>query len=297
MPKQFLLQFCAVVVLFCFTGCYPDPPEIKEVSNQVSSAQVYAVCYPLQFAAQQLVGDELNVQFIGPPAGESAVDWRPNRADILAMQAADMIVTNGIGAQYADWLLTVSIPESKLCDTASRALKLRDFIQVDDVEIVHTHGPEGEHSHPLTVSHTWLDPAMFQKQVNYLADQLKIQYPDQNDSIETSRKTLTDQLDVLVDKTEKLKKSLAGAKVITASPKLKFLTRSLGLDDLHLNLKSSDPVDDQVDQVKKFWSGLDPKVRPKWILFPGFSPDTQLETFLNELGLGVAVLDTVESQI
>ena len=106
------------------------------------------------------------------------------------MQHAGLVVANGRGAEVAKWLETVSIPDSRLCNSATRGLALADYIAIEDLRMVHAHGPEGEHSHPTMVGNTWLDPAIAKKQSAYIAQELMRVFPER---IADSRKPASTQ--------------------------------------------------------------------------------------------------------
>ena len=151
---------CLGLILGCGKTVEPGFTKPKPAAALVN--QVVAVSYPLTFITEQIVPDVVGVVF--PAAGSAAPrTWKPDRKSIGKMQAVDLIIANGTPAPYAKWLTQVSLPESKICNTATKGLLLRDYIAVEDVTITHSHGPEGEHSHAMMVSRTWLDPSMAKK--------------------------------------------------------------------------------------------------------------------------------------
>ena len=69
---------------------------------------VYVVNYPLQYFAQRIAGEHAEVVLPVPPDVDPAF-WMPDVATIAAYQRADLILLNG--AQYAQWLTKVSLPQ------------------------------------------------------------------------------------------------------------------------------------------------------------------------------------------
>lgn len=198
------------------------------------SNRVIAVSYPLQFLTKRIAGDEITVEF--PAQGEDPPNWRPDRSDITSMQAADLIVANGVGAPYANWLKTITLPESRVCNAATKGMSLKDYIAVEDVTIVHSHGPEGEHSHPTMVARSWLDPTIAKKQAKYIASELTRVYPVKASDFARNLSALNQDLDQLITELDKIKTSStvqASPTVLTTNPQLKFFTRAAGLDDRH----------------------------------------------------------------
>ncbi len=283
-------------------GCQTENPSAAEVATGTTRSGepfVIAICYPLQFLTEQICGDVIEVQSAIPPAVDGET-FRPSREDILKMQTADLIVANGNGAQYAKWLETISVPESKLCLTATRGLALTDYIPVEDIRYVHSHGPEGEHSHATMVAYTWLDPAMARKQAGYIAQRLAKTFPEQTALFEKNLSKLNDQLDEL--------SSLLGnhddstPTVITANPRLKFLTRAAGVNDKHLNwfdpptleqaakdLEAVCPLSDNINSLNDSNAPVD----GSQVFLSTYPVGTELEKLLNKHGLNVVVIDPI----
>ena len=214
-------------------GCQPGKQTLSGADRSAKEADsntIVATSYPIQWVTQKIVGSEYNVDF---PAGSSDHPdrWRPDRKTIPEIQSAELIVCNGIAAPYAKWMKTVSLPSAKVVESASKGMSLADFISVEDIQIVHTHGPEGEHSHPTMVSRTWLDPAMLIKQASYITKQLSKRSPDKAAQFRDNLIALTAELESITPELF----SEQTPPVISATPELKFLTKAVGLVDLHCN--------------------------------------------------------------
>jgi hypothetical protein len=110
-------------------------------SNQ---PQVLVANYPLQYFAQRIAGDAVEVRFLAPKDEDPAF-WHPDETAIAAFQGADLILMNG--ATYSKWADKITLPESKAVDT-SASFKA-SLIQVNETS-THSHGPGGEHSHSGT---------------------------------------------------------------------------------------------------------------------------------------------------
>lgn len=218
-------------------GCEQAGNPSQETSQANTGNRVVAVSFPLQEFSQFLLGDQFTVE-CPAAASDNPRSWRPERAEIADMQRADWIVTQGTGASYAKWLVTVSLPDAKTIATATKGLSLRDFIAVEDVRIVHSHGPEGEHSHPTMVARTWLNPIVAKKQVKYLSERFQKAYPGKAEEIRQRQSELDEKFDALQSIVEEIR--TAGSKeVISATFELKFLTKSLAWDDTHMNLEDA----------------------------------------------------------
>jgi len=277
-------------------GCKKDPQQ--EVSTQSASPtkRIFAVSYPLQFLTRSVAGEEIEVLM---PYGkdEDPKTARPSRDAIAEMQSADLIVANGTGATYVGWLATVSLPDSKVVNTATRGLSLKEYIAVENASIVHSHGPEGEHSHPVMASRTWLDPALAKKQANYISKQLKRVYPDQTEAFDANLKSLNNKLDGLSENFETLKtQDLA---VFSQDASFKFFSRAVGVEDQiltwfnkDLEPKSKESLRTDLEkQIASF------KTKPKFLLVKDDLKLTpvQLEV-LQSIEIKPLVLDSLDKK-
>ena len=226
--------YLAALLILVSVGCGRESSNSTNgLTNKASSAQlshrIFAVSYPLQFLTQQIAGEEIEVLV---PFGDSddPRKFRPTREMIEAMQESDLVVANGIAARYAKWLNSVSLPESKIISTATHGLALRDYIQVKGESIVHSHGPEGEHSHPVMAAFTWLDPALAKKQSNYIAKHLKKTYPAHVDRFDQNLSQLQGRLDELESAMEQLRELSPenSSIVLTAGSQFDFFARAAG---------------------------------------------------------------------
>ena len=112
--RSLLALACMVVTLF-FGGCSNESKvDNAPQKEQQRTNRIVAASYALQYLTQKLVGDEIKVEF---PASDSPdpKSWSPSVKDIASMQRADLIVVNGNGAPYAQWLVHVTLPDSKIC--------------------------------------------------------------------------------------------------------------------------------------------------------------------------------------
>lgn len=299
MNNQFYFAVLTLVVFLA--GCQGNDDRANSnfaLHKTLAAAQtnmVTATSYPLKFAASQIAGDAAKVVYHGDEAFKAA-DWQPSAANILQAQNSDVIFVNGAGAPFADWLNRVSLPQEKICETTNH-LDIGDFIMVKDHQIVHQHGPEGEHSHAYMVAHTWLDPDIFKKQAGKVADALIKTYPDKKESFSENLTQLQEQLDVL---SVELKQEASSAKILLANPTLKFLTRAAGIEADHLlwfddkeNEKQLAALENYVAQFRKESQSVVHLLVPKGVplsLDPVVSDEVR-----SRLNLQVHVIDAFDT--
>jgi zinc transport system substrate-binding protein len=146
------------------------PPESRPV--------VVVVNYPLEYFARRIGGDLIQVTFPVPKDQDPAY-WEPSGNQIAQIQTADLVLLNG--ADYAKWTLRATLPWSRTVVTCEGLEE--KLIEIPDA-VVHSHGPEGEHSHAGLVSETWLDPDLAIRQARAVYEALCGVVPDQKTAME-----------------------------------------------------------------------------------------------------------------
>jgi zinc transport system substrate-binding protein len=112
---------------------------------------VYVVNYPLQYFAERIGGEHVNV-FFPAPADFDPAYWMPDAKTISEYQQADLILLNGAG--YARWVNKVTLPRFRLINTSAG---FKDqYIETAEI-LTHSHGSEGEHAHESLAFTTWID--------------------------------------------------------------------------------------------------------------------------------------------
>ena len=108
--------------------------------------------YPLEYAVQFMVGDTVEVW---NPVDSDPADWKPTKKQIAKIQSSRLIFING--AQFEKWPDIVSLPKSRLIETA-KSFKKEWLIYKDTT--AHRHGDE-VHTHEGFDGHTWMSPKRF----------------------------------------------------------------------------------------------------------------------------------------
>jgi zinc transport system substrate-binding protein len=206
-------------LLYGFVGCKPRATTSERANSARTKPLVYVDCYPLEFFAQRIGGDAVEVVF-PVPGGEDPAYWQPGPAEIAAYQQADLILLNGAG--YARWTQYASLPPARVVDTSA---SFRDqYLRLAEA-VVHKHGPQGEHSHEGIASHTWLDPRLAREQARAVRDALRQLLPESKAAyVDTNWSQLDRQLDEWQIALEQLARP-AGRKMFASHPVYDYLAR------------------------------------------------------------------------
>lgn len=179
--------------------------------------RVLATTYPLYVAAQQIIGDTDGVELTllsGTGAG-CLHDYQLTPADRLALAQADLVLTNGLGAEP---FLEGVVSADKLVDTAR---------WVEPLCAAHPH--EGDHHHhegEAYNQHVWVSPTQYQKQVVQVA--LALRSVDRQNSARYEQNAQT--YENAIRQTADALPNLTGRPCVLFHDSLSYLAADLGLD-------------------------------------------------------------------
>ncbi|MEM7566038.1 MAG: metal ABC transporter substrate-binding protein, partial [Pseudomonadota bacterium] len=179
---------------------------------------IVADSYPVAYFAERLAGDAAEVR-LAVPEGRDPASWRPTLAEIVEIQAADLIVLNGSG--LSDWTARAALPRARTVDTGRGIADRR--IATDT--ITHSHGAEGSHSHEGVATHTWLDLDLAIRQAEALAPALSRAIPEA--TVDTNLEALRADLAALDAAGDALVEG-GVVPVITTHPRYEYLGRAYG---------------------------------------------------------------------
>lgn len=185
---------------------------------------VYAVNYPLAWFAERIGGDEVDVRF-PVPADEDPAFWDPSPDDIVAFHEADLILLNGAG--YAKWVERASLPRRKLVNTS---LSFEDRLMLVDGDVIHRHGPGGDHSHAGVAFTTWLDPIQAVAQARSIGQAMTDAMPARSDAFATGMARLESDLEALDADLAGAFAALRDESLLASHPVYQYLARRYDLD-------------------------------------------------------------------
>lgn len=248
-PKIHLFVFAATALLLA--GCERTPPTIEPVDDGTQLPTVYTVNYPLQFFAQRIGGDAINVLFPGPADADPAY-WSPGPEAVSAYQQADLILLNGAG--YADWAKRVSLPLNTQLDTSAaitdRLLPVRN-------KVAHTHGPDGEHVHDDKAFTIWLDPTLASDQANAIHAGLSQLLPESAATLDANLAELLAGLDTLDRQLATVFAKVADRQVIYSHPVYQYLNRRYALEGVNVHWEpGAMPRKQAIETLEQYAGGI-----------------------------------------
>ena len=242
---------------------------------------IYTVNYPLKYFAERIAGEHATVVFPAP-ADEDPAFWMPDAKIILDYQKADLILLNG--ANYAQWVNKVSLPQLKLMNTSS---KFNDrYIAMEDI-ITHTHGPTGEHAHTGVAFTTWLDFDFAIKQAQAITKALSRKKPERRDTFLRNYKELEKDM-IQVDRDIKaIVENDQNRPLVASHPVYQYFKRRY-----NVNIKSVHWEPDETPSGKQ-WIELKGVLRnhpAQWMIWEGEPNPASVER-LKSMGVNSLVFD------
>ncbi|WP_395735447.1 metal ABC transporter substrate-binding protein [Prosthecobacter sp.] len=287
MKTRTLLFSCLAIVL---AGCKPSAPAPAEKAAESPASpaaaksgkpQVLVANYPLQYFAQRIAGDAVDVRFLAPK-GEDPAFWQPDEAAITAFQNADLILMNG--ANYSKWADKVTLPESKVVDTS--AAFSSGFIEVRDAT-THSHGPGGEHSHSGTAFTTWIAFNQASMQAQAVSEALIKLVPSAQESITKNTQALKGELDALDARMTAVGRRLVQYPLVASHPVYHYMARRYGLNIKSVLWEPETAVDDTALNDLR---GVLANHRARWMIWEGEPSKANVDK-LASIGIQSVVFD------
>jgi zinc transport system substrate-binding protein len=277
--------FAVVLLIALGALACAEEEAVPEAAQPVQVAEeepisVYAVNYPLQYFAQRIGGPRVEVDYPGP-ADEDPAYWFPGPEAILAFQGADLILLNG--ADYARWISRVTLPEARMVDTSAdfrgRLIPLTEGP-------VHSHGPEGEHSHTGYAFTTWLDHALAIEHARAVRDALAERRPADSEAFEANLAQLESDLEGVAGHWEAVAEALDGQPVLFSHPVYQYPVRRWELDAASVHFEPGEAQDGEAWQQLEALLGRHPA---RWMIWEA-EPLPETAERLQALGVESVVL-------
>lgn len=276
-----------LTIFLAVTGCARhDEPGRDSSEAQVPGPKpqvisVYTTNYPLAYFAERIGGVQVEVVFPAPVDVDPAY-WAPEPDVIAAYQGADLILLNGAG--YEKWIERASLPASKLVDT-SAAIE-SSYIPLEE-GVVHTHGPEGEHSHKGWAFTTWLDPTLAMAQAKAVEAALSQLRPAAAQSFRDAYEGLQADLLGLDARLGNLAAEIGDRPLVFSHPVYQYLDEHLGLNGASVHWEPGEAPSEEM------WEAFETMLRShpaKLMVWEG-EPLTEVEGRLADMGIDSVVYD------
>ena len=247
---------------------------------------VYVVNYPLAYFAERIGGDQVRVELPAPPDVDPAY-WRPEAEAIAKYQGADLILLNGAG--YAGWIELASLPQSRLVDTS---VAFVDQLIPLESGPVHSHGPQGEHTHTGFAFTTWLDPTLAARQAVAVAEALSEARPEEAEAFRLALEELEADLGELDKRSSAVWSQLSDQPVLFSHPVYQYVERRYSLNGRSLHWEPEEaPSEDGWRELETLVEGHP----ARWMIWED-EPLAATRERLEGMGIGVLLLRSAANE-
>ncbi|WP_136519663.1 metal ABC transporter substrate-binding protein [Cellulomonas telluris] len=260
--------------------------------------QVLASFYPLQFVAEQVGGDRVEVSSMTPPSAEPH-DLELSPAQVAEVSSADLVVYQSGFQAAVDEAVDQSQPAHVVDATAAAGLgeggAHADEAPADehgeDDHAEEEHGDDG-HQHSSGDPHFWLDPTLMPAVADAVADALAEVDPEGADTYRANAAALDERFAAL---DEAYATGLAACErdvIVTSHEAFGYLAERYGLEQVGIS-----GVDPEAEPSPARLREVGEVVRSNGvttIFFETLVSPKVAETLATDLGIETAVLDPLE---
>ena len=235
-----------VLVTLTLSACGGE--DSTPTAKRRAKPNVFTTFLPTTYFAKRIVGDA--AQVICPVPGDAdPIFWDPDDASLARYQdESDLIVING--AEFEKWVLTASLPENRIVDTA-KGFK-EHFIHFEGGGDAHSHGDGSTHSHEGLDGHTWVDPLLSIKQAEAIHVALVKSWPEHKAAYDAGLAALVSDLRGLHDAFTALGDVPEGQHLYASHPAYNYVAKRYGWPIVNLDLDpEAVPDADTLGAVKK----------------------------------------------
>lgn len=187
MNKKILFTLFALTVLL-LTACGN-----KEKINK-DQLSIYTTVYPLQYFAERIGGEAVNVQSIYPPGADEHT-FDPTQKDMIALADSDLFFYIGLGLEgfVENAEKTMQNEHVKMIATAEAITEdMLDENHDHDEEVEHNH--DDHHNHGAFDPHVWMSPVLSDALAYAIKEALIEAAPDKKADFEKNFEELRDDL-------------------------------------------------------------------------------------------------------
>ena len=242
--------------------------------------QVDAAFYPLQWIAEQVGGDQVEVSSLTPPGAE------PHDLELTPRQVAQL--------QESDLVVKLSGFQAAVDDAAGGGENVFDVADVVDLDLTTNaeHDGDGHDEGQAADPHFWLDPTMLAEVAPALAERFSTIDPDHAAGYEQRADAVVELLGGIDDDYAAGLASCDSKDLVTSHEAFGYLARQYGLEQIGINGLSpeQEPSPKRLAEVADFVE----EHGVTTIYFETLVPSDIARTVADETGAKTAVLDPIE---
>lgn len=201
MRKIFFLLILTFILLL--TACSDSNETGTE--TETNEIDIYTTVYPLQYFAEQIGGEYVNVTSIYPP-GANEHTFEPTQKDMMMLAEADLFLYIGLGLEgfVENAKQSLAKEKVKFVPVAEHIDEEKLHASSHSHEEEHEHEHEHDHHHGEIDPHVWLSPTISKDLALVIKNELTTSLPEQEETFTKNYEQLIAQLDELDQQFQKL---------------------------------------------------------------------------------------------
>lgn len=300
--KKGLLLFLAFILVLFTAACGNEASPTETTQEKGETVQIYTTVYPLQYFAERIGGEAVNVQSIYP-AGANEHTFEPTQKEMMQLADADLFFYIGLGLEgfvenakktlaneHVKMIATIdSVPEEQL------EVSTHDHEHEEATEEEHDHeheaateeGHEG-HDHGGTDPHVWISPKISQNLALSIKNTLVETAPDHKETFEKNYEQLIAELQTLDADFEEMAHDAPNKTFFVSHAAFGYIANTYGLEQIAIAGLNSQDEPSQKELTKIIDLAKEKDV--KYILFEQNVSSKLTEVIQKEVGAESLVL-------
>ena len=251
MKKRLSFVSVALVLTLILSAC-GNKDEKESVSGQKEGIlSVYTTVYPLQYFAEQIGGEYVDVKSIYP-AGADEHSFDPTQKDMMALSEADLFFYIGLGLEgfVENAQKTLKGQHVEMVATAD---SISEDLLSDHNHEHDEHDDEEHHDHGKVDPHVWISPSLSIELARSIKDSLSSDMPKQKQTFEKNFDRLEDHLLELDKRFQQMADQASGNTFFVSHAAFGYIAKDYGLQQVAIaGLNSqSEPSQKQLANIVK----------------------------------------------
>jgi zinc transport system substrate-binding protein len=235
MKKYSFFGAIGLLIALLLTGCSEDT---REETNNPDVLQVYTTVYPLQYFAEQIGGEHVEVTSIYPPGADEHT-FEPSQKDMMEIADADVFFYVGLGLEgFVEKVKGTLQNENVVLHSAGDQIHLDDEVheaEHGEDEEHHDHSDEDGHDHGGVDPHVWIDPIYAKALAESIKNQLSEQLPVHSETFEQNYEKLATDLDQLDSEFTALVETAKHKEIIVAHSAYGYWEKRYGIKQMSIS--------------------------------------------------------------
>ncbi len=228
--KRKLVLTLSLLLILLLSACNNNEKNTEIATNE--KITIYTTVYPLQYFAERIGGDNINVQSIYPPGADEHT-FDPTQKAMIALADSDLFFYIGLGLEGF-----VENAEKTLKNEHVKMVATAEAITADMLNEGHDHDDDededihDDHSDSTLDPHVWMSPVLSQALALSIKEALIETAPEKKDEFEKNFEKLSDDLDILDSEFSEMASKASTKTFFVSHAAFGYIANTYGLEQI-----------------------------------------------------------------